>query len=115
MPDSYYIITQGVFGVWLMIVCWRMRDTLSGGLRWFGLVVGFGLALLGPIPLALALFVYPGSLAIPAVDPANFPYQDTPANRLLHQLVGVGTLLGVLTLPFWSILLGRRLLRVETP
>lgn len=113
IADVLYMFPQGVFGVWLIIVCWRMKGIFSQGLRWFGIVVGLGLALVGIFPLGFAIFVDKIILHIPAAPNeviAKIP-TDTTANIILHQFVWIGSFLGVFTLPFWTILIGRWLRR----
>jgi hypothetical protein len=115
IADVLYMFPQGVFGVWIMIVCWRMKGTFSPGLRWFGILVGLGLALVGIFPLGYALFVDKMILQIPAATDeavAKIP-TDTTANIILHKIIWIGSFMGVLTLPFWTILLGKRLFRED--
>ena len=84
LADVLYMFPQGVFGLWLMVVCWRMSGILSGGLRWFGMVVGLGLVLVGTFPLGYAIFVDKIILQIPAasdVAVAKIP-ANTPANNI---------------------------------
>jgi hypothetical protein len=51
-------------------------------------------------------------LQIPAAsDEVVAKIPISPANMILHQLLWVGSPMGVLTLPFWTMLLGRQLLR----
>jgi hypothetical protein len=38
-------------------------------------------------------------------------YPQTNANNLLHILLVIGSFMGVITLPFWTILLGKYLLK----
>ena len=110
--DVLYMFPHGIFGGWLMLVNWRLAGLLPRWLRWFGLVVGFGLVLVGLFPVGYAVFVDPVCLRIPVVLD-DFPTDFTPANALLHQLLLVGSYLGVATLPLWSALLGWRLLRTN--
>lgn len=115
IADVLYMFPQGVFGVWVMLVCWRMTGIISLSLRWFGIVVGLGLALVGIFPLGYGVFVDPIILQIPAAsDEAvqKIPF-DTAANQILHQILWVGSFMGVATLPVWTLLLGRRLLRKD--
>jgi len=115
LADTLYMFPQGVFGVWLMIVCWRLPGILSPGLRWFGIAVGLGLALVGTFPPGFAIFVDTIVLRIPAasdVAQANVPM--TSVNKILHQILWIGSFMGVLTLPSWTILIGRRLLREKS-
>ena len=105
---------QGVFGVWLMVVSWRMHGILSRGIRWFGMVVGFGLALVGTFPSGMAIFVpwytFGEPTAIPAVN-SEVSASVHLADNVFHQFLWIGTLLGVITLPVYTILLGTRFLR----
>jgi hypothetical protein len=114
ISDGLYSVPQGVFGVWMIIVCQRMQKELSNGLRWFGVIVGLGLIITGLFFPLYAIFVSSTVLKIPAVDPsdpANFPDHFTWINQHLHYLLDIGSVMGMLTLPFWTILIGRKLLR----
>jgi uncharacterized membrane protein YhaH (DUF805 family) len=112
VAEILYMFPQGIFGGWLMVICLRLRNTLRPGLRWFGLVVGLGLALVGAFPLGYAIFVDTIILQIPAAsEEAVAKVPITLANMVLHQILWVGSLMGVLTLPFWTILLGLVMLR----
>jgi len=113
VADVLYMFPQGVFGVWLMNACWRLKGLTALWLRAFGVVVGLGLALVGLFPLGYAIFVNIIILHIPAASNeviGKIPL-DTPANVFLHQILWVGSFMGVLTLPIWTILTGARLLR----
>lgn len=117
ISDGLYSVPQGAFGVWMIIVCLRLQKVLSKGLRWFGMLVGLGLIITGLFFPLYAIFVSSTVLKIPAVDPsdpANFPDHFTWINQHLHYLLDVGSVMGMLTLPFWSILIGRKLLREKT-
>jgi hypothetical protein len=108
-----YMFPQGVFGAWLIVVCWGMKGVIPQWLRWFGIIVGVGLALVGLFPLGYAIFVDKIILRIPAApdeEVAKVP-TDTIANAILHQILFIGTLIGVLTLPVWTIIFGVRLRR----
>ncbi|WP_426671507.1 hypothetical protein ACPPVU_09740 [Mucilaginibacter sp. McL0603] len=109
MPDDYYLVPEGLFGIWLIIANWRIKRIFSAGLCWFGVFVGIGLTLVGCFPLAYAIFVTPTIFHIPPVEQTT--YIDTVANNLLHLMLDIGTLMGVLTLPIWTILTGRKLLK----
>ena len=103
-----YMFTQGVFGVWLIIACWHLKEVFPQWLRWFGIIVGFGLALVGIFPLGYAIFVDKIILRIPAAsdeEVAKIP-TDTIANTILHQILSIGTTIGVLALPIWTIIVG---------
>ena len=110
LADTLYMFPQGVFGIWLISFCVNFQSILSKGLKYFGIVVGIGLALVGIFPLGYPIFVDTIILKIPAVDSANYPPVLSPANNILHIILDIGTLMGVITLPVWTILLGKRIL-----
>ncbi len=112
LSDVLYLFPQGIFGVWLIFINWRLKGILSNGLRWFGIIVGTGLAMSGVFPVGYAIFVDTIILQVPAApDEAvqKIPV-DTTANIILHQMVGIG-LIGVIMLPVWTLLTGRGLLK----
>ncbi|QHW00144.1 hypothetical protein [Spirosoma endbachense] len=112
IADVLYMFPQGIFGAWLVVFCLRNKGVLSVGLSWFGILVGFGLAFVGLFPLEYALFVDPIILKIPAADPETIEKIPIDAtNRIVHQVLFIGSPMGVLTLPFWTLLLGRWLHR----
>lgn len=105
----FYMFPQGIFGVWLILVNWRMKSMVHLALRWFGIIVGLGLVLVGIFVIGFAIFVNADAIKIPAPPMREYPI--TPANLLLHQILYFGSFMGVFTLPVWSILIGRWLLR----
>ncbi|MES2061642.1 MAG: hypothetical protein V4456_06960 [Bacteroidota bacterium] len=113
LADTWYMFPQGVFGVWVIIASWRLKGIVANWLRWFGILVGFGLTLVGIFPVGYAIFVDPIILQIPA--PSNEVMDkipaETPANILIHQFLYIGSFIGVLTLPIWTIFIGVSLLR----
>jgi hypothetical protein len=111
VSEILYMIPQGIFGVCLAIINWRLKGVFSRGLRWFGIIVGLGLTLVGVFPIGFAIFINTAAIQIPPPPPIDFPI--TPANMILHQILWAGSVLGVLCLPFWTILSGRRLLRAR--
>ncbi len=112
--DTLYMLPQGVFGVWLIKVCWKLKDRISLGLRWFGIVVGLGLALVGTFPLGYIILVDTILLQIPAADPSSYSEHPTLINEVIHLILNIGSLMGVITLPIWTILLGCKFLRSES-
>ena len=110
VADDLYLVPQGVLGVWLMVVTRRLSSVLPRGITRFGMVVGLGLLLVGIFPLAYGLLVDPIGLRGPV--PPDYPNPETTANTIIHIVFYIGTLMGVYTYPIWTILLGRRLLRV---
>ena len=115
LKDFLFMFPQGVFGVWLIIACWRLKGLIPQWIRWFGIIVGLGLTLVGIFPLGYALFVDKIILHIPAPSDEMMEKipSDTPANIFLHQILWIGSLMGMLTLPIWTILIGIRLLRIN--
>jgi hypothetical protein len=109
--DGLFTFPQGVFGVWLIIVSWRLKGVFSKGLGWYGMIVGFGLMLVGTFEPLFAIFVDPILLRIPPVPPEQLNIKITPADMVIHYIFFTGSLLGVLMLPFWTILMGVRLFR----
>jgi hypothetical protein len=109
LADELYMFPQGIFGVWLMVTSWGIKNKFLAGLKWLGIFVGFGLALVGTFPLGYAIFVDPTILHIPATEPTAYP--DNLANRILHKILWIGSYIGVATLPVWSFLLGLTLVR----
>jgi len=112
MSDEYYMIPQGMFGVWLIVINWQLTGILSRGFRWFGIIIGVGLLLVGIFEIGYAICVNPIGLRIPAapIEELEIPVETT-ANIILHMILNIGSLMGVLTLPIWTIILGRKLLR----
>jgi len=112
VADDVYTVPQGALGVWLMVVNRRLSSVLPRNLTRFGAVVGFGLLLVGTFPLAYGIFVDPIALYGPV--PPDYPNPPfTTANSIIHGVFLVGTLLGVITYPIWTMMLGRRLLRAR--
>jgi hypothetical protein len=113
LADTLYMFPQGIFGVWLIIASWRLKGIVANWLRWFGILVGFGLTLVGIFPIGYAIFVDHIILQIPAPsdEVMNKIPAETPANFLVHQFLYIGSFIGVLTLPIWTIFIGVSLLR----
>lgn len=107
--DMFYMVPQGCFGAWLCLANLRLRNILPPWLRYFGLVVGAGLILVGTVYPGLATFVYPSMWKIPAVAVADDTFQNSAANQIFHILLYAGSLLGVATLPLWTLATGWRL------
>ena len=112
LDDGLSMFPQGVFGVWLIVVNWQLSGLLPRGIRWFGMVVGFGLMLVGTFPVGYTIFVDTSPLQIPAIAPEDGPINFTPANTILHQILVIGSFMGVLTLPIWTIIIGFKLHRL---
>ena len=112
MSDEYYMIPQGMFGVWLIAINIRLKNIFSRGLRWFGIIVGFGLSLVGLYAIGFALFVDSTGFQIPAPDFETLKDPgETTANIIVHLILDIGSFIGVLPFPLWTIIMGRKLLR----
>lgn len=110
VSDIFYMLPQGLFGLWLIFFCLNMRGVISKGLRRFGFVVGVGLTLVGCFFVGYVLLVSTLPLHIPAAsleEASKIPV--TTANSYLHYFLDVGSLLGVLLFPVWIILMGSKL------
>lgn len=109
--EPLYMFTQGIFGAWVIMACLRLGGLFRPGLRWFGIFAGAGLLLVGLFPLGYALFVDTVILQIPAApDEVIQKIPAGPANNVLHYILFTGTFMGVFPFPFWTILVGQRLL-----
>ena len=109
ISDTLYMFPQGLFGIWLITSNRLMLDILPRGLRRFGKVAGFGLMVAGTFPIAFAIFVDPVAGFGPI--PKNYVDKDSIANLVAHIVLLIGTFMGVITFPIWSILIGRKLMR----
>jgi hypothetical protein len=110
VSNGFYAVPQGIFGIWLIVVNWRLSGSLPGWLRWLGMIVGLGLALVGTSFVGIC-FVYPAVLAIPAVPQESIKEVNSVANTFFHQLLFYSSFVGVATLPIWTILTGFQLLK----
>lgn len=112
VSDGLYSLPQGVFGVWLIWVSWRLSKIFSRSMRGSGMVVGLGLTLVGLFFVGYSIFVSSLMLKIPAAsleEAQAVPW--TRANDFLHYFIWIGSYMGVYPLPFWTIWLGYVLLR----
>jgi hypothetical protein len=109
--DMLYMLPQAGIGLWLMATCVKQPSGLSRSLCGFGLVVGMGLLLVGGGFIAIAAAQGPELWALHdqklgEPDPAVWA---SPLNVRGHQLLALGTLLGVATFPVWTLLAARAL------
>jgi hypothetical protein len=110
VSNGFYMFPQGIFGIWLIVVNWRLSGSLPGWLRGLGMIVGLGLALVGTCFVGIC-FIYPTMLAIPAVPQESVKEVNSVANTFFHQLLFYSSFVGVVTLPFWTVLTGFQLLK----
>lgn len=115
LSNGLYTLPQGVLGVWLVYMSWRMPRVLGWPLRGFGMVVGAGLLLFSLFLVGYTMFVSTINFRIPAAsinEMESVPFSD--ANAFLHQFIWIGALMGVYPFPVWTLLVGGKLLR-RTP
>jgi hypothetical protein len=110
ISNGYYMIPQGIFGIWLILVNWRLSGSLPGWIRWAGMIVGLGLVLVGVSFVGIG-FVYPSMMAIPPPPIETVKEVNSPANTFFHQLLFYASFIGVALLPVWTILNGLQLLK----
>lgn len=108
IAEVLYMVPQGVFGVWLMIVNKRTAGIFSKGLRRLGIVAGFGLLIVGAFPILFAVLV--DMIILQGVAPKGYIAPATTANFVIHLMLIFGTLMGVTTYPIWTLLVGRQFL-----
>ena len=113
LPEGYFFTTLGMVGVWLIVVNWRLSRGNIRRIRWFGMTVGVGVLIFGSYAPIYAIFVDLVIFRIPAVDLATYPEPPMNfANTILHHyVIWIGSIMGLLPLPIWTLLVGRRLLR----
>lgn len=109
LGSGLYMVPQGLLGVWLIVVNRHLSAMLPRGIRWLGTLVGIGFVLVATFPIGYAIFVDP------RLGPIPFDYQPPKetdkANAILHNVLVIGSFMGVATYPIWAMLVGRRLLR----
>ena len=110
ISNGYYMFPQGIFGIWLILVNWRLSGSLPGWLRWAGMIVGLGLALVGVSFVGIS-FVYPSMMGIHPPPIETVKEVNSPANTFFHQLLVYASFVGVALLPVWTILIGLQLLK----
>ena len=108
ISDGFFMLFQGLLGVWLIVVNRRVSGVFPRGLTRFGIVVGVGLLIIAVFPIGFAIFVDP------SVGPVPWDYQPPAgtekADEILHAILVIGGFIGIAPQPFWSALIGRRLL-----
>ena len=112
VSDMFYMLPQGLVGLWVVWISGRTSVSLGRDVLWLGRISGVGLILIGLGFVIYGVFVAPrifvGPLSNAEIDAQTW----TTANILAHMLMGAGTLLGRALNPFWLLLLGRRLFTV---
>jgi hypothetical protein len=110
ISDGFFMLFQGLLGMWLIGVNRRVSSVFPRGLTRFGIVVGVGLVIIAVFPIGFAIFVDP------SLGPVPWDYQPPAgtekADEILHNILVIGGFIGVATQPFWSAFIGRRLLKM---
>lgn len=110
LAGPFFMLWQGLLGVWLIVVNRLASGDISRSVRWLGMVVGVGLLIAAVFPVGNFLFVDPTLGPLPFnVEP---PAGTERANDILHNFLAVGGFIGVAPLPIWTALVGSRLLRM---
>ena len=111
--DMLYMLPQAFVGVWIILVCRAGPAGIGKPLRIFGWIVGIGLIIVGLADVGIIMALGPSMMAIVGPVPAQVdPVGVTGAlNEWSHVALSVGSVLGVITLPFWSMLAGRGIVR----
>lgn len=113
--DMLYMLPQGGIGLWLIATSLKQPTSLSRSLCIFGFVVGTGLLLVGAGFSAIAAAQGPElwSLSHQALGDPDPAVEASRLNVVGHQVLLVGTLLGVALFPVWAVLAARALRAVR--
>jgi hypothetical protein len=112
VSDMLYMAPIGLLGLWLLGVNREADEHLTGGVIWFGRIAGLGLLAVGLGFLIYGIFVAPAVFVRPLTSSEIDAQSLTPANLVAHVCMAAGTLFGRVVYPIWTILLGRRLMRL---
>lgn len=107
LNDMFYMVPQGIFGLWLI---WHSRyfsGLLPRHVKWLGIVAGAALSLIGSFPIAFGFLV--DSVTFGPFPP-NYKDVNSTANLVVHIVLAIGTI-GLPMYPLWSLAVGRTLLR----
>src|SRR5262245_35322815 len=85
LAGPFFMLWQGLLGIWLIVVNRLVAGAFSRGLRWFGTIVGVGLMIAAIFPVGNFLFVDPtfGPLPFSSEPPAG----TERANEILHNIL----------------------------
>ena len=113
VSDMLYMAPIGLVGLWLLRFNRAGNALCSPALAWSGRIAGVGLCAIGLGFVIYGLTVAPAVFIRP-LTPAEIDAQAlTPGNLVAHILMLVGTLIGRLVYPFWTIALGQRLMKLQ--
>lgn len=110
LAGPFFMLWQGLLGIWLIVVNRLVSGAFSRGLSWFGTVIGVGLMIAAVFPVGNFLFVDPTLGPLPFNS--EFSAGTERANEILHNILAIGGFLGVAPLPIWTALVGRKLLKI---
>jgi hypothetical protein len=102
-PDTLYMLPQGVFGAWIIVVS-RHFASRSPAVWRLGLITGIGLVMIAGGLLTVLLYFGPAIFTGPIADPG--PYAEL-VNRLAHYNLRIASYVGRLGFPIWVLLVGR--------
>ena len=113
VSDMLYMGPIGLVGIWLLTVSRRGDNVILSGLVWLGRIAGVGLLTVGLGFLIYGAFVAPAVFIRPLTNAEIDAQSLTFANLIAHICMAVGTVLGRLIYPIWTIVLGRRLMAIS--
>lgn len=113
--DMLYMLPQGLIGLWLISVCWS-ASSLSRWLKVVGVLAGIGLVLVAvsDVIIANALGWQIFDLSVRTRPSVSAEAISSQGNRLGHTILPIGTLLGRILYPIWTIAIGYNLIRHST-
>ena len=113
VSDMLYMAPIGLVGLWLLRFNRRDDALTSRALALSGRIAGVGLCAIGLGFVIYGLTVAPAVFIRP-LAPAEIDAQSlTPGNLVAHILMAAGTLIGRTIYPFWTIALGRGVMKLE--
>lgn len=108
--DMLYMLPQGLIGIWLIALCWS-ASSLSVRLRVIGVLAGIGLLLIAVSDVIIANALGWHIFDLRARPSVSAEAVSSQGNWLGHALLPIGTLLGRILYPIWSIAVGYKLIR----
>lgn len=107
-----YMAPIGLVGIWLLLVNKKDDTLFSRAIVWAGTIAGLGLLLVGIGFVVYGSFVAPEVFTRPLTNAEIDAQSLTTPNLIAHICMAVGTLLGRVVYPIWTIALGLRAVRV---
>ena len=109
--DMLYMLPQGGIGLWLIAVCAKWPTAIGRATRYLGLGVGVGLLMVAGSFIAIATAQGPALWALrdQHLGPLDPAIESSSLNVVGHQVLALGSLLGVLMYPVWAVMASRAL------